>query len=219
MPVLHLQGVLDAGTLSAVREAVAELPFGSGAHTAAGAARRVKDNEQALPGAAADAVGQHIRDRLQAHPVFAAVRPRTIAALRLSRYRGGMHYGLHVDAAVIDGVRTDLSFTCFLTDPDEYDGGALCIHEDGGEQRIKLPAGDACLYPSASLHEVEAVTRGERVAAVGWVESRLRSAEQRSVIMALDGVLDALNDASPPAALRPALLRVHGALLRMWLDS
>ena len=121
MAYLHLEGVLDTPTLDAIRaQLVQGVHFADGGDTAAGHARSVKHNEQALANDTVTAVTRLVADRLGRHPVFAAARPARIAGLRISRYRAGMRYGLHVDEPLIDGVRTDLSFTVCLSHPDDY---------------------------------------------------------------------------------------------------
>jgi hypothetical protein len=107
------------------------------------------------------------------------VRPKALSPLLFSRYEKGMHYGSHVDDALMDGMRTDVSFTLFLSDPKSYDGGALAIESTSGEESFKLAAGSLVAYPSTSLHQVAAVTRGARLAAVGWARSFIRDPARR----------------------------------------
>ena len=121
------------------------------------------------------ALRETLAGKIGAHPLFRlAARPKTITPLILSRYEQGMNYGSHVDDALMHGVRTDVSFTLFLSDPDSYDGGALVIESPAGEDDVKLKAGSLVAYPSTTLHRVAPVTRGARLAAVGWVRSFVR---------------------------------------------
>ena len=108
-----------------------------------------------------------------------AVRPKALAPLMFSAYEHGMEYGSHVDDALMQGMRTDVSFTLFLSDPESYDGGELVIESAAGEDAVKLAAGSLVAYPSTTLHRVAPVTRGVRLAAVGWARSFVRDGAQR----------------------------------------
>lgn len=215
--IVHVAGALDAQTITALRQRLADdAVFTDGRGTAAGLAREVKHNEQLAASRTARAVERLVAQRLQAHPVFAAAaQPRDFARIQVSRYQPGMAYGLHVDAALMDGRRCDLSFTCFLSEPDAYDGGELVVHHAGSEQCVKLPPGDCCLYPAGSLHRVNEVRRGERLAVVGWVRSLIRDHEQRALLFELDNAMARLNPG--PEAL--SLARVRNGLLRMWAED
>ena len=114
------------------------------------------------------------------------MRPKALTPLVFSRYGGGQAYGSHVDNPLMGGIRTDVSFTLFLAEPEAYDGGALVIESPSGEDAVKLPAGHMVVYPSTALHRVEPVTRGERVAAVGWAQSHIRDAAQRELLFDLE---------------------------------
>ena len=163
-----------------------------------------------------------VSERLLAHPfVRSAARPKLIVRLMANRYEPGMHYSNHVDEPIIDGERTDLSFTLALTDPAEYDGGDLVIEADDQTQRFRLNRGALLLYPSHTLHRVETVTRGVRLAVVGWICSWIADPAQREVLVDLDRVVEALQAAlsDAPAADRSALDRAQRArarLVRMW---
>jgi PKHD-type hydroxylase len=127
-----------------------------------------------------------VEQALLHHEVFvAAARPKRLVRLLISRYEPGMTYGTHVDDALMDGVRPDLSFTLFLSDPATYEGGALVIEDTYGERMVKLPAGELILYPSTTLHRVDPVTSGVRLAAVGWVRSYVRDPEHREILFDL----------------------------------
>ena len=113
-----------------------------------------------------------IHEKLNANKIFlAAVQPKRITGTMINRYDQGMFYGKHNDAPEMNGIRTDFSFTLFLSPPEDYDGGELVIYADCEASKIKLPAGKMVLYPTRFVHEVTEVTRGTRIAAVGWVES------------------------------------------------
>jgi PKHD-type hydroxylase len=148
--------------------------------------------------------------------VSSAAQPAALARIMLNRYGEGMEYGAHVDAPYIDGVRTDLSFTLFLSAPEEYDGGELIIDSAGAEDVVKLEAGSLVLYPATSLHRVTPVTRGVRIACVGWIKSRVRSAEDRAALFDLDRIDADLRAIAAPGPLRDRLANVRNNLLRRW---
>lgn len=184
---LCLSGVLDAESLKRIRARLDTANFADGASTAGWNARSVKRNEQALDAEAADL----ITHALDAHPLFAAAAlPARRTRPLFSRYRAGMAYGLHVDDALMgaDRLRTDLALTIFLCEPERYDGGELVIESASGSQAYKLGAGQAVLYPATALHRVNEVTRGERLAAVLWVQSLVRDASRREVLFDLECV-------------------------------
>ncbi|MCB2113748.1 MAG: Fe2+-dependent dioxygenase [Parvularculaceae bacterium] len=217
--LLQIENLISRPMVEAAREAaVAEGFWSDGRATAQGRARAAKSNEQALiAGPAKGLLETLARAIVDNETVKSAARPAALARIMLNRYGEGMEYGDHVDAPYIDGVRTDLSFTLFLSDPDEYDGGELVIDSAGAQDRIKLPAGSMVLYPSTSLHRVTRVERGARIACVGWIKSRLRSAEERAILFELDRIgadLAAANAGSGP--LRERLANVRNNLLRRW---
>ncbi|MFQ5564428.1 MAG: Fe2+-dependent dioxygenase [Parvularculaceae bacterium] len=217
--LLQIANALDAPEVAAVRDALADdALWEDGANTAAGRARAAKNNLQSR--AAAPAVKgalAKVRAALMANEVFkAAAQPAGFARMIASCYGPGMAYGAHVDAPYIDGARTDLSFTLFLSEPDDYDGGALVIDSPASEDSIKLPAGSVALYPSTYLHRVDEVTRGERLAVIGWATSRIRSAEHRAMLFELETALADLRAADAPAPVCDSLLNLRNNLLRAW---
>lgn len=216
--MLVIEGVLSSAEVEAVRAALEQVPFDSGEATAGPAAAGVKHNEQARradPGVVA--LDRRVRLALEAHPlVRSLVRPARWSALIFSRYRAGQQYGLHVDnAGMYDPtgwpLRTDVSFTVFLSDPDTYEGGALLTHDLGGERQFRPPAGSAVIYPTGVLHRVTPVTAGVRLACVGWIQSRIRRPDQREILFDLDRLRDtAEGDASL------MLDKTIANLIRMW---
>lgn len=193
--------------------------FEDGARTAGRIAKTVKRNEQASPKGLAADFSTLVEKRLMKNDVFrAAARPREFIRVLLSRYREGMEYGLHSDDAYMDGKRVDLSFTLFLAEPDAYEGGELVIEEPAGERFIKLPAGSLVVYPSTTLHRVAEVTKGERRAAVGWVRSLVRGAEERETLFDVALALRQA-EAAGNRALIDRLLKIQGTLLRRWGDD
>ena len=157
---------------------------------------------------------------------FSAALPKKIFNPLFNRYGGNSNfYGDHVDGAVLRSkspdqwVRSDISCTLFLADPSEYDGGELCIKEAHSERQVKLPAGDMVLYPSSSVHQVAPVTRGARLASFFWIESMVRSTEQRLLLWNMD--MDLLKLRSRVGDNDPAVVGLTGTyhnLLRMWAD-
>ncbi|MEM6369318.1 MAG: Fe2+-dependent dioxygenase [Myxococcota bacterium] len=216
-----IEDVLDLPTVEALTEALAdEALYEDGAKTAAGSARAVKSNLQARPSEGVVRRAKQMVERaLDANADFqAAALPARLSRLAFSRYTPGMRYGPHVDDAFIAGVRTDLSFTLFLSDPDGYEGGELVVQRHDGDEAVKLPPGSLYLYPSHSLHHVAPVERGVRLAAVGWVQSRVRAEEQRAVLFDLLRVLRQLPQSDESRETRLTLLRARNSLLRLWAD-
>lgn len=218
--IVQIANVLDEGSLVALAESLADpAHWIDGRSTALGRAREVKSNQQAAPTKEAKATLALIERAILANPVFqAAAQPASLARLMLNRYGEGMEYGAHVDAPYIDGVRTDLSFTLFLSDPGDYDGGELVIDSAGAEDAIKPPAGTLALYPSTYLHRVGRVTKGRRLAAVGWVKSRIRSAEHRTLAFELDRLRADLDALGAPAGVRDRLQNLRNNFLRAFGD-
>lgn len=215
--LLQIADILSAEECAAARESLAEPSlWRDGIETAKGGARAVKNNLQADAAAApVKGVLAKIEGALNANAVFrAAAQPAAFARIMINRYAAGMAYGDHVDAPYINGRRSDLSFTVFLSGPDEYEGGALVIDNAGHEDAVRGPLGGAVLYPSSAVHRVEAVTAGERIACVGWVNSRVRSPDHRAILFDLETALADLHGTNAPQALRDRLYNVRNNLLR-----
>ncbi|MFT8246404.1 Fe2+-dependent dioxygenase [Roseomonas sp. BN140053] len=213
--ILCIAEVLEPLALESVRDKLLALPFRDGRDTAGRDAARVKRNLQADPSDdRAAALKNFLAERIAAHPLFRlAARPARHSPLLLSRYEAGMAYGTHVDDAIMGGMRSDVSFTLFLCEPDTYAGGALVIESAAGEQEFRLPAGAMVVYPSDTLHRVEQVTEGTRLAAVGWCQSLIRDPARRELLFDLD-TARALPDGEPQ---RDRLLaRCSANLLRQW---
>ncbi|MEP6824004.1 MAG: Fe2+-dependent dioxygenase [Ramlibacter sp.] len=224
--MLHLPQILDATEIQQASALLAGAPWADGRTSAGRQAAQVKNNEQLPPDCEqARALQALVVRGLDRSPQFmAAALPKKLFPPRFNRYsEAASHYGRHVDNAVrfTDNgvrVRTDLSCTLFLSDPASYDGGELVVHGAGARQQAKLSAGDAVLYAGTSVHEVLPVTRGERFAAFFWIESMVRSGEQRQLLHEMDLALMALRDSGEsPAAI--ALTGTYHNLLRMWADT
>ena len=219
--ILQISDVLTAPDVLAMRESLVaeDASFKAGNTTAGWFARDVKNNDQSS-GAAAVAAMEKVKTTLLAHGVFvSAARPKLFVKTLVSRYRPGMHYGSHVDNALMGGIRTDMSFTLFVSDPETYDGGDLVIEAHDGDTEVKLSAGGLILYPTTSLHRVAEVTRGERLAVVGWVRSYIRSAEQRETLFDLDQVVAALTAQNADRAMLNPVIKVRNTLTRMWAED
>lgn len=217
--LLALDAILPPADVAVLAGAARALTFDDGRKTAGRFASAVKSNGQAAPTPERDAILAQVQRAIGAHPVFrSAARPKAITPLILSRYTEGQTYGLHVDDALMQGLRTDLSFTLFLSDPATYDGGALIIEDHFEARAIKLAAGDMILYPSTTLHQVEPVTRGERLAVVGWVQSLIRDGNQREILFDLDQSVEACFAADGKSPQFDRLAKTRSNLLRMWAE-
>lgn len=219
--MIALIDVLGEEEINLARQSLAAARFERGDLTAGKIARQVKNNDQALgtdPDVAV--VARRIRLALEGHPeVRSKVRPVRWSNLLFSRYSAGQHYGPHTDNAVIFGpegeaLRTDMSFTLFLSDPGSYDGGALQIHNGDTMVAFKPKAGAVVFYPTGQIHSVQAVTGGQRLACVGWVQSLVRRADQREVLADLEEFKTGMAKNEVTLLLDKAI----GNLLRMWGD-
>ncbi len=219
--ILQISDVLPAPDVVAMGESLLaeDASFTAGNTTAGWFAKDVKHNDQSS-GSAAVAAMEKVKAALLAHGVFvSAARPKLFVKTLVSRYRPGMHYGSHVDNALMGGIRTDLSFTLFLSDPETYDGGELVIEGHDGNTEVKLAAGSLVLYPTTSMHHVAEVTRGERLAVVGWVRSYIRSAEQRETLFDLDQLVATLHDQNARRTMMNPVMKVRNTLTRMWVED
>jgi PKHD-type hydroxylase len=152
--------------------------------------------------------------------VFAlAVRPKALTPLLFSRTGKGMHYGTHVDDALMRGLRTDVSFTLFLSEPKSYGGGELVIEGTGGEDAFKLPAGSMIAYPATTLHRVNPVTRGERMVCAGWARSYVRDTAQRELLFDLDTARRRLFAREGKSEDFDLISKSVSNLLRMWAED
>lgn len=220
-----IEQLLSPDAVAQVRARLDVADWEDGLATAGGSARRVKQNQQ-LPedSEQSRALSALVAHTVQAHPLFiSAALPRTVYPPRFNRYADGGSYGTHVDSALMRIVgagitmRTDLSATLFLSQPDEYDGGELEIETPSGAQTVKLAAGDMVLYQANSLHRVTPVTRGVRTAAFFWVESLVPDNDAREMLFDLDQTIQRLT--VQVGEVSPDLVRLTGLyhnLLRRW---
>lgn len=223
---MHLKQVLAPAELQRARQILADAGWVDGRATAGTQSAEVKANRQ-LPsqGEASGALREIVLAALNRHAAFfSAALPKKILPPLFNRYAApGDHYGAHVDGAVLHGgglrVRADLSCTLFLAGPDDYDGGDLVVAHPGGEHRVRLPAGDAVLYSSGSVHRVEPVTRGARLASFFWVESLVRGESERRLLLDLDTQVQALRQRLGECPETVALAGTYHNLLRLWADT
>ena len=220
--ILCIAPLLGGAALAAVRRATATARYRDGAETAGWHARAVKHNRQAEPGDVAEAAAI-VAAALTAHPVFKrAVLAKRLSPILFNRYEPGMDYGSHVDDALMGGeasrLRSDVSFTLFLDEPQDYEGGELVIESAGDEQSYKLAAGACVVYPATHLHRVAPVLRGKRHAAVGWAQSLVRDTGQREILFDLDTARRAVFEQKGKSETFDRLAKTYANLLRLWAE-
>ncbi|MFZ6872825.1 Fe2+-dependent dioxygenase [Undibacterium sp. Di27W] len=225
--MLHIPGVLSREQVSAIRQKLDAANWVDGKQTVGDQGALVKRNRQ-LPehSALAQELGQIVLHALKSNPLFfAAALPLRIVPPLFNSYAGGEHYGLHVDGAVRHvangnySLRTDVSSTLFLCDPEEYEGGELEVVDTYGTHEVKLPAGDLILYPSISLHQVLPVTRGERICSFLWTQSMIRDDARRSMLFDMDQNISRLRAQLGDSPEVLSLTGQYHNLLRMWSET
>jgi PKHD-type hydroxylase len=224
--LLHIPDILTADQVRHARGVLDEAAWTDGRVTAGHQSARVKNNHQLADShPAARELGDLVLAALQRSPLFiAAALPLRVFPPLFNRYEGGEAFGNHIDNAVrqVTGtplrIRTDLSATLFLSEPDDYEGGELVVEDTYGVHSIKLPAGHLVLYPASSLHHVRPVTRGARVASFFWIQSMVRDDGERTLLFDLDAAIQRVSSDVPdhPAAVQ--LTGVYHNLLRRWAD-
>ncbi|MGE3623800.1 MAG: Fe2+-dependent dioxygenase [Bdellovibrionales bacterium] len=225
--LLQIPGVLSTEQVGRVRQLLDGAEWTDGRVTAGYQSARVKNNEQ-LPEdhPVARQLGDMITSALARNAMFmSAALPLRIFPPLFNRYGEGKSFGMHIDNAIRQAkdtphrVRTDLSATLFFSNPDEYDGGELMVEDTYGTHSVKLPAGSMILYPSSSMHRVEPITRGARVASFFWIQSMVRSDEDRALLFDLDNSIQAFARELPdhPASVR--IMGVYHNLLRRWAET
>src|SRR3990172_4466618 len=222
--LLHLKNVLTRDQIDGARAMLRDVEFRDGKASAGMAASRVKNNLEADRSVAAIAkIDSMVMGALVRHPDYrAGALPLKVAAPFYARYVPGMRYGDHVDDPIMGGAaglyRTDIAITIFLNDPGDYDGGELVIHTAFGENKMKLPAGDAVMYPASSRHRVAEVTRGERLVAVTWVQSLVRDPARRELLYGLNQAREKLLSDAPQAGETAQVNAAYVNLVRMWSE-
>jgi len=224
--LLQIPDLLTKEQVAQARRLLDAANWVDGRVTAGVQSAQVKDNEQ-LPEdhPVARELGDVILGQLQNNPLFvSAALPHRVFPPLFNRYRGGHSFGNHVDNAIrqLAGtplrIRTDLSATVFLAEPDEYEGGELVVEDTYGVHSVKLPAGHMVLYPSSSLHHVRPVTSGARVASFFWIQSMLRDDGERTLLFDLDTAIQRLIAESPEHPVAVQLTSVYHNLIRRWAD-
>ena len=219
--LIMIADIVDTDNLKWLNDNLSKVRYVDGRQTAGREARTVKLNEQVdRSDPLLSEMQDLVTDRLLHNRVFKmATRPHVVRPPLFSRYEEGMAYGSHVDDAIMGGMRTDMSVTVFLSEPDEYDGGELVIESAAGEQEVKLAAGAAVIYPTTSLHRVEPVIRGERRAAVTWVRSMVRDAAARELLFDLETARHALFERLGKTSELDLLAKTQSNLLRRWAED
>ncbi|MCJ2544517.1 Fe2+-dependent dioxygenase [Thermostichus vulcanus] len=222
--ILCIADVLNSVELSKIAELLNQAEFIDGRVTAGWNAKLVKNNTQLSKGSLQ---GRRVQDIITAalarNSLFQlAARPKIIHPVLVSRYEVGMSYGIHTDDAVMSTqqqlMRSDISFTLFLSPPEAYRGGELIIDSTEGERAYKLPAGAMILYPSSTLHRVETITMGIRLAAVGWIQSLIRDPQEREVLFDLETARQQIFQELGKTRSFDLLSKVYANLLRKWVD-
>ena len=222
--LLRLREVLRNDELGLVREWLADANFVDGRLSAGAVAQRVKNNEELDARAAElERLNNLVMNRLVAHPVYrGGALPLHVASPYYARYQPGMAYGNHLDDPIMgaDGLRyrSDIAITIFLNAPEDYGGGELVIQTAFGSQPVKLAAGEGVLYPAGSIHQVNPVTRGERLVAVTWVQSLVRDPARRELLYDLGQAREKLLQSAPDAAETAQVNTAYLNLIRMWSE-
>ena len=222
--LLAIPDLLTAEEVASARALLDRAEWIDGRVTAGPQSARAKNNQQLPEGSTvAESIGDMILTALQRNALFvSAALPLRVFPPLFNRYQGGHTFGNHVDNAIRQigstghRIRTDLSATLFLAEPDEYDGGELTVEDTYGVHKVKLPAGDMVLYPSSSLHSVSPVTRGARTASFFWIQSMIRDDGRRTLLFDLDVSIQQLSRDVPAHPSVVQLTGVYHNLLRMW---
>ncbi|WP_258806653.1 Fe2+-dependent dioxygenase [Pseudidiomarina sp. CB1] len=212
--ILHIENVIDRGTLSVIRDKLAKAQFTSGLESAGWAAKQVKNNQQIR---APHPLIDLLHKRLEQHElVKVAARPAKFVNVMINRYDQEQAYGTHMDDALMGDTRTDLSFTLGITPLSDYEGGELVIEDSSGERSWRLEQGDVLLYPTQFLHRVNPVSKGSRIAMVGWIESALREPQQREMCLDLYTAMRQEFEQHGKTAQFDLLSKTYNNLLRRW---
>ncbi|WP_158807126.1 Fe2+-dependent dioxygenase [Beijerinckia sp. L45] len=223
--IVHIPNVLTKAEVAHCRSVMEPADWVDGNVTSGHQAKKAKKNLQLLEGVPAqrelaDIVLQALNKN---NLFFSAALPHTICPPLFNRYNAGMTFGTHVDNAVRRSagglrIRTDISATLFLSEPEEYEGGELTIEDTYGSHSVKLPAGDLIIYPSDSLHHVTPITEGSRSASFFWVQSLIRDLRQRRLLFDLDGAIIQLTRDMPDNPALVTLMGTYHNLLRLWTE-
>jgi PKHD-type hydroxylase len=224
--LLQVPEVLSAEQVAKVRERLGKAPWVDGNVTSGHQSARAKYNEQVKEDSPeARELGEAVLAALgRSQLFFSAALPKQVFPPLFNRYREGMTFGSHVDSAIRTHaasrirIRTDLSATLFLSAPEDYDGGELVVEDTFGTHQVKLPAGHMILYPATSLHKVNPISRGARIASFFWIQSMVRDDAQRTLLFDLDMAIVRLTRERPDDPALVSLVGVYHNLLRMWTE-
>jgi PKHD-type hydroxylase len=224
--LLHIPNVLNAEELKSIQKILHEANWVDGKVTAGTQSEQVKNNLQLSEDSeVAESARKIVLKALSQNALFfSAVLPKKIYPPLFNQYRGGMNFGNHIDnavrthAATGNHVRTDVSSTLFLSEPDSYEGGELVVEDTYGQQMVKLPAGDMVVYPGTSLHHVRPVTQGARIASFFWTQSMIRDDAQRTLLFDMDAAISTLRQQHGDSAAVVRLTGNYHNLIRMWAD-
>jgi len=224
--MLHIPGVLTPAQVKEFRQRMADAEWIDGRASVGAQGAQVKRNRQLAEGTPlAMELGDIIIKSLAKNPLFySAALPLRMLPPYFNSYAGGENYGLHIDGAIrhmvgsADVMRSDISTTVFLSEPDEYEGGELTVMDSYGAHEVKLPAGDAIVYPASSVHRVNPVTAGERVASFLWTQSMVRDDWRRTMLFELDQNIQKLRAQHGDSEATVGLAGHYHNLLRMWAD-
>ncbi|MBT0726099.1 Fe2+-dependent dioxygenase [Rosenbergiella australiborealis] len=220
----HIKGILNTEQLTALTQQLAHAEWIDGRVTTGVQGAAVKSNEQVnTQSALYNDLQQCVLQAINQHPqFFSATLPVNISSPLFNRYQGGGAYGFHVDGAIRREeniwLRTDISATLFLNDPESYQGGELVIQDTFGQHKVKLPAGDMVIYPSSSLHCVTPVITGQRLASFMWIQSMVRDEKKRAMLSQLDNDIQQLAKHEGSSEVRMNLLNLYHNLLREWSE-
>jgi PKHD-type hydroxylase len=225
--LLAIPDVLSVAQVSQARQVLDAAPWVDGKVTAGHQSAQVKDNQQLREGSPeAQQLGELILTALGQNAMFiSAALPLHVFPPLFNKYTGGQSFGTHVDnairqvAATGHRIRTDLSATLFLAQPEEYDGGELVVEDTYGVHGVKLPAGHMVLYPATSLHHVRPVTRGARIASFFWIQSMVRDDGERALLFDLDTAIQRVNREAPASPSAVQLTGIYHNLMRRWADA
>lgn len=221
--ILTLPELITPDELAQIKRRIAGVEFTDGKSTAGELLQKVKHNQQ-IPWnhpVMKEITGVVMQAFSRCDAFMSVAQPRRLAAMLVSRYRPGMAYGLHVDAPIMaepNHVRSDVSFTLFLNEPDTYGGGELAFESGSGESAFKLPARSAICYPTGQLHRVRPVEQGERLAVVGWVQSLVRDSAVRELLYDLSEAREQLAGKPEMQRALELLNKSYSNLLRRYAE-
>ena len=224
--LLHIPNVLSPEQVARFRQKLDAADWTDGRETVGHLGTHAKRNEQQPENSPLRReLGETVLLALASNPTFfSATLPLKYLPPRFNRYSGGGTYGFHVDGSVMnlgqgEQLRSDVSCTLFLCEPEEYEGGELIIADTYGEHEVKLPAGDLVVYPSSSLHKVQPVTRGARLASFFWVQSMVRDDAHRRLLWEMDTSIQQLTQDCPQHPSLVSLTGIYHNLLRQWAET